>query len=224
TNTPENFRNVLKLKAFNDILSNTDKSVRIGFIQTPLSQFRAFATMNKEFENLISSDKIIPYSISVNNIYQNEDAENILKNSVSEIARLIAYTLSGDINPILNSKQGLTAIPVEIFKSMLISISDMTNEDKITIYKLFESIKNRGNTNFESKETVMTALNKLVQNDSEANKYQYILSQIIEQIYSIQNIQQTKNVLEEIPVIELDKNITDTKISLERTRNILSAA
>ena len=224
TNTPENFRNVLKLKAFNDILSNTDKSVRIGFIQTPLSQFRAFSTMNKEFGNLISSDKIIPYSISVNNIYQNKDAENVLKNSVSEIARLIAYTLSGDINPILNSKQGLTAIPVEIFKSMLISISDMTNEDKITIYKLFESIKNRGNANFESKETVMTALNKLVQNDSEANKYQYILSQIIEQIYSIQDIQQTKNVLEEIPVIELDKNITDTKISLERTRNILSAA
>lgn len=224
TNTPENFRNVLQLKEFNDILSNTNRSVKIGFIQTPLSQFRAFSTMNKEFEKLISSGKIIPYSVSVGNIYQNEDAENVLKGSVSEIARLIAYTLNGDMMPTLNGKQGLTAIPVEIFKSMLLSVSDMSNEDKIILYKLFESIKNRGNTNFESKETIIKALNELVQNDSEANKYQYLLAQIIEQIYSVQDIQQTKNVLEEIPSIELDKDIADTKISLERTRNILAAA
>ncbi|MGE4384947.1 MAG: hypothetical protein AB7E39_03670 [Endomicrobiaceae bacterium] len=184
-------------------------------IESFVADFTTSPAMNKEFKELLMFGKD-----STTN-----DVEKTLNNSIEKITKLIVYTLTGEISPVSNGVQGISVIPVEILKSVLISLTDMDNENKTVLYELFKSAKDKGNEKFESKESLIRALNNLISNNPQADKYQYLLSKIVEQIYSVKDLEETNSsILEEVPSIKVEAGISDTKVSLERMRNILAAA
>ena len=124
SNTPENVANIFATKEFKDFVSDKDK-VNIVIIQTPFTQTRAGATLNKFLHKNASSDlqnkefNVYNMSFDLSSLYYHYKNIPALTLSLGEWARLIAYSLKGDIIPIINSEEGLNSVPLEILVNVL---------------------------------------------------------------------------------------------------------
>ncbi len=203
-----------------DFADNVAKQIMITRKQNSLYEIKNF--LSDFIANSVIDKESVKFALNGKTDNEKESAEKTLNDSVGGITKLIVYTLTGDIKASLNGRDGLSAIPVEILKSMVVSLSDMNKDEKMVLYKLFKSVKDKGNPQFESKESVIKTLTELTANDPQSDKYQYLLSQIVEQIYTAADIRNM--IAEELPSVKVETNISDTKVSIERMRNILAAA
>lgn len=233
SNTPENIKNIFESKDFKDFISD-EPNINIVLIQTPFSQKRALATVNKYLhdnkETGIFNDKkfnISCFRFSVTSEeyhYRNVEA---LKNSLGQWTRLIAYTLKGDIIPIDNNKEGLNSIPLDVIKDILSLLPLLSDKEKNDLLKVFTGIDNPA---FESVDKLLPILQEQVGNE---NRY-LLLADFIRYLYSDTKTQRDVDmallnkdftkadaVLQEF---EFNRNSLSTEGMVESTYKLLSAA
>ena len=147
SNTPENIANIFAKKEFNDFVADKE-DVNIVIIQTPFSQTRAgftlnkYLSMNKE-KNPVLKDKVFEIhnmSFDIDSMYYHYRNVAALNLSLGEWTRMIAYSLKGDIIPIVNSKEGLNAIPLEMLAKIFPLITLLTDKERENLKKVFINI------------------------------------------------------------------------------------
>ena len=232
-NTPQNIENTFTHPEFADFVSNKD-NINVVIIQTPFSQPRARATLNKYLHTnsqnaLLQNKKFNIYSMNFdyNDVLDYYGDMTMLSKSLGEWTRLIAYSLKGDIIPVTNSQEGLNSIPLEIFPKIFGLLPVLTEQEKAELVKVFENIKPQ-DSKFDSLETLLPVLQEQV---GIGNRYNlisdfitYLYSDTTEQRYlekkwSNGNIEEE---LQNLPVF--DKDSISLKDTVETTYQLLSAA
>ena len=141
-NTLQNIENIFSQQEFLDFISGQD-NIDVVIIQNPFSQLRAKATLNKylhsDRRNAAAQNKTfnihtMKFDDNSLDYYTTTDK---LNKSLGEWTRLIAYTLKGDIYPIIGQQEGLNAIPSEVFKSLFPLLTILNSKEKQELKNVF---------------------------------------------------------------------------------------
>ncbi|MBQ2219779.1 MAG: hypothetical protein II417_03175, partial [Elusimicrobia bacterium] len=178
-NTLQNIENIFSQQEFLDFISGQD-NIDVVIIQNPFSQLRAKATLNKylhsDRRNAAAQNKTfnihtMKFDDNSLDYYTTTDK---LNKSLGEWTRLIAYTLKGDIYPIIGQQEGLNAIPSEVFKSLFPLLTILNSKEKQELKNVFNFLID-ANTK-EIKDMFLNALNdeekdelKKISNDKKLN-------------------------------------------------------
>jgi hypothetical protein len=178
-NTLQNIENIFSQQEFLDFISGQD-NIDVVIIQNPFSQLRAKATLNKylhsDKRNAAAQNKTfnihtMKFDDNSLDYYTTTDK---LNKSLGEWTRLIAYTLKGDIYPIIGQQEGLNAIPSEVFKSLFPLLTILNSKEKQELKNVFNFLID-ANTK-EIKDMFLNALNdeekdelKKISNDKKLN-------------------------------------------------------
>ena len=145
--------------------------------------------------------------------------------SIGEWARLIAYTLKGDIYPIIGEKEGLNAIPLEALLNNLHLMAALNDSQKKALTKVFEDVAKQ-NDSFKSFEDLLPLLKE---QNLTANHFS-LISDFIKYLYSDtteQRLLERKwadiKSVQEIPQVDLEQELS-LENRMETMQSILSAA
>ncbi|MCL2143908.1 MAG: hypothetical protein FWH43_00210 [Endomicrobia bacterium] len=171
TNTPGNFTN----KTVRELIENSKKPIRFAYIQTPLQQLRAQATFNKFIEDMIKEGKITKddvegISVTAEPLFENMDSEQILDIIASELARIIIYSLKGDILPSINKDNVFENIPVSVWTQISDLIKKSGNKAQIQVGLLSlikATLDDDGNELFASKDKLIEKLGSFVSDSAQ---------------------------------------------------------
>lgn len=119
TNTRENFTKLHALLQNRNDVTGQRNIQSVVFIQTPIQQFRAQATFNAVFADMPSvtgiSFTIPPAAVAPQQL-------------IEELWRIILLTAKGDVLPRVNGKQGILAVPAEIWESAAVLLAAHAND------------------------------------------------------------------------------------------------
>ncbi|MBR3628048.1 MAG: hypothetical protein IKN42_04285, partial [Elusimicrobia bacterium] len=232
SNTPENVANIFAQKEFKDFIADKEK-VNIVIIQTPFSQTRAGATLNKFLHKESASSEvqnkqfnIYNMSFDIDSLYYHYKNTAALTLSLGEWTRLIAYSLKGDVIPIIDSEEGLNAIPLEILINIVSLLPTLNDKEKANLLKIFKDVAKQ-NPAFSSYETLLPLLQEQITDDS---RFLLISDFFVKYLYSDTTEQrllektwesmQSKDILPDI--VAQEQIIINERV--ENTQKILSAA
>lgn len=234
SNTPENIANIFAQKEFVDFVSDKT-AIDIVIIQTPFSQTRASATLNKflhaNIDNIDLQEKkfsIYNMNFDINSVYYHYKTVSALTLSLGEWTRLIAYTLKGDVIPLIDQEEGIDAIPLEILTNLLNLLPLVNDKEKANLYKIFADIAKQ-NSDFESIDTLMPILKQHTGNENRYN----LISDFIKYLYSDTAEQRQlqpekalidKNNVVDINIPQLMSEADSLERRMENTYQMLSAA
>ncbi len=177
-NTPQNITNLFEHEGFLDYIADRS-DINIVLIQTPFSQCRALATLNKYLSEHKGKGPLKGKEFNIQNIDFGVESEyyhyaNVyaLKMSLGEWARLIAYSLKGDIIPHMKKTDGLQALPMEALKDINALIPLLNDRDKAELVKLYTDAAKQDD-NFKSLDALLKVLEQQV---GRGNRYNLIAS------------------------------------------------
>lgn len=229
-NTLQNIQNIFTQQQFLDFISEQD-NIDIVIIQNPFSQLRAKATLNKYLHSSEGSSVLQgkKYKIHTMNFdYHSLDyytTSEKLEKSLGEWTRLIAYTLKGDIFPVIGEQEGLNAIPLEVLEKLLPLISTLNAEQKKALTKVFKDV-GKQNPAFNNLETVLP----LLEEQSLSDTHFRLISDFITYLYSDTATQRElepkwPNIepAQEVPEVDFGQELS-LENRMETIQSILSAA
>ena len=177
-NTPQNITNLFEHEGFLDYIADRS-DINIVLIQTPFSQCRALATLNKYLSEHKGKGPLKGKEFNIQNIDFGVESEyyhygNVyaLKMSLGEWARLIAYSLKGDIIPHMKKTDGLQALPMEALKDINALIPLLNDRDKAELVKLYTDAAKQDD-NFKSLDALLKVLEQQI---GRGNRYNLIAS------------------------------------------------
>ena len=177
-NTPQNITNLFEHEGFLEYIADRS-DINIILIQTPFSQCRALATLNKYLIEHREKGPLKGKDFNIQNIdfgikseYYHYSNVFALTTSLGEWARLIAYSLKGDIIPHMKKIDGLQALPLNVLKDINALIPLLNAKDKATLVKLYTDAAKQ-DPNFE---TLAKLLKVLEQQVGRGNRYDLIAS------------------------------------------------
>ena len=177
-NTPQNITNLFEHEGFLDYIADRS-DINIVLIQTPFSQCRALATLNKYLSEHKEKGPLKGKDFNIQNInfgimseYYHYKNVYALKMSLGEWARLIAYSLKGDIIPIMKKVNGLQALPMEALRDINALIPLLNDKDKAELVKLFTDAAKQ-DANFKSLDALLKVLEQQI---GRGNRYDLIAS------------------------------------------------
>ncbi|MBR3655314.1 MAG: hypothetical protein IKN62_07810 [Elusimicrobia bacterium] len=229
-NTLQNIENIFSQQEFLNFISEQD-NIDIVIVQNPFSQLRAKATLNKylhsDRRNAATQNKtfnIHTMKFDDNSLDYYTTTEKMDK-SIGEWARLIAYTLKGDIYPVIGEQEGLNAIPLEALLDNLHLMAALNDAQKKALAKVFEDVAKQ-NDSFKSFDDLLTLLKE---QNLTANHFN-LISDFIKYLYSDtteQRLLERKwaNIksVQEIPQVDLEQELS-LENRMETMQSILSAA
>ncbi|MBR4632491.1 MAG: hypothetical protein IKO48_04140 [Elusimicrobia bacterium] len=133
SNTLQNIENICATEEFKDFIKGKN-DIDVIIIQNPFSQTRAKATFNKYLHENKNGEVLQGKNFAIHTMnFDGYDldyyptTEKLMK-SLGEWTRLIAYTLKEDIIPIRDKKEGLDAIPSDIFTDNVLPLITILND------------------------------------------------------------------------------------------------
>ena len=230
-NTLQNIENIFSQQEFLDFISGQE-NIDIVIIQNPFSQLRAKATLNKylhsDRRNVATQDKtftIHTMKFDDNSLDYYTTTEKLDK-SLGEWARLIAYTLKGDIYPVIGEQEGLNAIPLEVLEKLLPLIATLNDDQKQALTKVFKDVAKQNRDEFKEFETLLPLLKAQNLTDNHFK----LISDFIKYLYADTTTQREldpkwPNIepLQEMPQVDLETDIS-LETRMETMQSILSAA
>ncbi len=233
SNTPENIANIFAKKEFRDFIQDKD-DIDVVIIQTPFSQTRAGSTLKKFLNENVATlgDKNFDiYNMSFDLASETYHYGNVsaLKLSLGEWTRLIAYSLKGDIVPLVDNKEGLKEIPLDILVNLLSLLPLLNAEEKASLFKVFSDAAKQ-DENFK-KENMDKLLDVLEQQIGSKEEIAYILiAEFIKYIYADTTEQRQLEkdwdeliIRQEVPEVDLEQELS-LENRMETMQSILSAA
>lgn len=165
-------------------------------------------------------------SKNIENIFWNM---NIVKNDITgalhNFTEVLAYTLNGDIIPVVYDNKGLNNISLEDLKDIIFLLSVANAEEKAKIFVVFEQLA-KTNESFRTVEGVLSLLENYVDKDS---GHFMLLSEIIKYLYSDTSLQRPVANIEPVlpePSADLGElsDITSLDEQTSKIHRLLSAA
>ena len=152
-----------------------------------------------------------------------------LKLSLGEWTRLIAYSLKGDIVPLVDNKEGLKEIPLDILVNLLSLLPLLNAEEKASLFKVFSDAAKQ-DENFK-KENMDKLLDVLEQQIGSKEEIAYILiAEFIKYIYADTTEQRQLEkdwdeliIRQEVLEVDLEQELS-LENRMETMQSILSAA
>ena len=165
-------------------------------------------------------------SFDIDSLYYHYKNTAALTLSLGEWTRLIAYSLKGDVIPIIDSEEGLNAIPLEILINIVSLLQTLNDKEKANLLKIFKDVAKQ-NPAFSSYETLLPLLQEQITDDS---RFLLISDFFVKYLYSDTTEQrllektwesmQSKDILPDI--VAQEQIIINERV--ENTQKILSAA
>ncbi|MBO7612113.1 MAG: hypothetical protein J6T23_07895 [Elusimicrobia bacterium] len=229
-NTLQNIKNIFSQQEFIDFISGQD-NIDIVVIQNPFSQLRAKSTLNKYLHSngdngVLQGKKFKIHTMNFD--YHSLDyytTTEKLDKSLGEWTRLIAYTLKGDIFPIIGEQEGLNAIPLEVLEKLLPLIATLNDDQKKALTKVFKDV-GKQNEAFNDLNTVLPLLEEQNLTDTHFK----LISDFITYLYADTTTQRDLEpkwpnieAVQEMPEVDLGQELS-LENRMETMQSILSAA
>lgn len=173
--------------------------------------------------------------LKIDNLSGKENIDNVFWNmniipsdivgALHNFAEVLAYTLNGDIVPVIRDNRGLFNFSLEDLKDILFLFSVTNSEEKAKVFAVFEELA-KTNEKFRTADGVIELLEKYI--DKSSPRFM-LLSDIIKYLYSDTSLQRPVENIEPIlpePTADLGSlsDITSLDEQTTRIHRLLSAA
>ncbi len=178
--------------------------------------------------NALQSLKInnISGDTNIDDIFSNIDIiPNDITGALNNFAKVLGYTLSGDVVPVIYGNEGLEDISLEDLKDIIFLISVTNPQEKAKIFSVFEGIA-KTNEKFTTVDGILSVL----ENYFDKNSARFMLmSEFVKYLYSDTSLQRpVRNIEPVLPEPSADigdiSSITSLDEQTKRVHRLLAAA